>query len=184
MTRTLVHAFRFLFSASVALALTACAANPANSVPVAADAQAAVAPQVIQNDAGEFFGSIQDSTFGNGNASASLAQHEHGVGGYLTATFGSNTITNAVVLQTQTGLTVTGGEVANTNSGVCTFSMSATYKEKTNVLAGTYKAVHGCSGESGSFSITKGCYYPRGGLDAVQSWNRNPAQPNHGLRQC
>jgi hypothetical protein len=185
MTRTFVHAFRFLFSASVVVALAACAANSDSGVPGGtAAARPAVVPQVIFNDAGEYDGSIQDSTFGNGSASASLAQHAQGVGGYLTATYGSTSITNAVVLQTQTGLTVTGGEVANTSSGVCTFSMSATFDKKTNVLAGTYAAVHGCAGESGSFSLTKDCYYPRGGLDAVQSWSRTPAQPDHGLRQC
>lgn len=185
MTRTLVHAARLLFPVSVAVALTACAASSSGGVPAASAAsQPAVAPQAIFNDAGAYNGSIQDSTFGSGNASASLAQHQHTIGGYLIATFGSNTITNAVEAQTNTGLSVSGGEAANGPSGLCTFNVSATYDTKTNVLSGTYQAVHGCTGESGSFALTKDCYYPRAGLDAIPAWNRNPAQPDHGLHQC
>jgi len=185
MVRTLVHASRLLFSLSIAVALSACATNSSSGVPAASAAgQPAVAPQAIFNDAGAYNGSIQDSSFGSGNASASLAQHQHTVGGYLIATFGSNTITNAVEAQTDTGLSVTGGEVSNGSSGVCTFNISATYNKTTNVLSGTYQAVHGCSGESGSFALTKDCYYPRAGLDAIPAWNRSSVQPDHGLHQC
>lgn len=184
MIRTGLFAFRFLLAASLAAALTACAANPAAGVPGGAAAQPAAAPQSIQNDAGEYGGPVQDSKYGKGFLSGSLMQHEHAVGGYLTATYGSKTIQNAVAVQTQTGASVGGGEESNVDSSVCTFKMTATYSEKTNVLKGTYNAVHGCSGESGSFSITKGCYFPRTGLDAVRAADGSDVRPDHGLHQC
>jgi hypothetical protein len=79
-----------------------------------------------------------------------------------------------------------GAEVANINSSVCSFTMSATYHPSSLVLSGTYKAVHGCVGESGTFTLTKGCYYPRKGLlDAIPEQKGDTImKPNNGAHQC
>lgn len=188
MTRTLLHAFRFLFSASVAIALTACATNSGSSVPsTAAAPQAAPAVVTIQNDSGQFSGSVQDSALGTGSASASLAQDKTVVGGVVNVSYsGSNNVSYSFAAKTQDGLSLSGAQVASLASGVCSLSVSATYNTTKHVLSGTYKAANGCAGVTGSFSLTKECYYKRGGLleidPAVKASSR--VEPAHGVTQC
>jgi hypothetical protein len=187
MTRTLLHAFRFLFSASVAIALTACATNSSSGVPSAGTgAQPGVAPQAIQNDSGQYNGSMQDSVLGTGSASASLAQDSHAVGGSVAVSYGSSNVSYSFAAHTQTGLSLSGAQVAFLGSGVCTFSVTATYDANSHVLAGTYQAVRGCAGENGSFSLTEDCSFRRAGLfEAIAVPNRNTkVNPNHGIHPC
>jgi hypothetical protein len=49
-------------------------------------------------------------------------------------------------------------------SAACTFGFHATYDPSSFVLSGTYQAIVGCSGESGTFSLTQQCYYPERNL--------------------
>lgn len=175
---------------AVFLALGGCVTN-APGVPEspASSASSAVRAASIQNDAGEFGGKVNDSVYGSGFGTGSLAQVQHEVGGYVTITYynsAQTTVTNAFTASTQSGLALSGAEVGRIDSDTCSFKMSATYNPTSHVLAGTYEAVHGCSGESGSFSLTKGCYYPRTGLDDDLSLPVAPAQahPNSGLHPC
>jgi hypothetical protein len=190
MTLTLLHFLRFTFSVAAAVALTACAANSDSGVPApAAAAQASVAPNAsIRNDAGEYSGTVHDNIVGNGGAQASLMQDEHDVGGVLTETINNKVYTNALVATTGTGRTLVGAEAVPTppiGSGACTFSLNATFHLKNFVLSGTYKAVHGCTGESGTFSMTEQCRYPNAGvLGAIQAWKRGGTEPDHGVTQC
>ncbi|MGA8535573.1 MAG: hypothetical protein WB615_15805 [Candidatus Tumulicola sp.] len=183
-----IHSHTIAAALAGALVLTACAGN-ANSGALGGGAQQApVAPfgqAAIINDAGQYSGTTTDTTFGNGSASASLAQAQNVVGGSLTSTFGSLVISNSVAAQTQDGITLAGAEVANVASGACTFSVSATYRKHKHKLDGTYQAVHGCAGESGSFSLTEECSYSRGGLfDAAPAWKRNATEPNTRISPC
>jgi hypothetical protein len=191
MRRAHSHAIaRIAAALASAVVLSACAGNVNSDALGSGTAlQAPVAPfgqAAIQNDAGQYGGTTKDSTFGNGTATASLAQDAHVVGGLLTATFGTISLSNSVAAQTMTGAALAGVEVATVNGGACSFSLSATYNTAKHLLKGTYQAVHGCSGETGSFSLTKECYYPRNGpFDAVPSWNREAGiKPNNGLHQC
>jgi len=187
MTRTLLHASRFLLSASIAIALTACATNSQNSVPGAADAaQAPATTQIIVNDSGDYSGSFQDSALGAGSASASLAQDGQVVGGVINVTYGSNNVSYSVAAQTQDGLSIGGAQVAELASGVCSLNITATYHKKSHILSGTYQNANGCAGVTGSFSLQHECIFRRGGLlDIVPAKNRNSiANPDSGLHPC
>jgi hypothetical protein len=189
MRRAYSHAIYGVFAALAStVVLTACAGNLNSGAPVGAGPQAAASTGkgVIQNDAGQYSGTVTDTVLGTGTGDASLAQDEHVVGGVLNASFGSTSIANSFAAQTNAGTSLAGAEVANTNSGVCSFSMNATYDTSKHILNGTYQAVHGCSGESGSFKLTKECYYPRKGLlDAAPSLDRTSGmKPDNGLHQC
>lgn len=188
MTRTLLYVFWILFSAWVAIGVTACATNSGSSVPsTAAAPQAAPAVVTIQNDSGQFSGSMQDSALGSGSASASLAQDKTVVGGVVNVSYsGSNNVSYSFAAKTQDGLSLSGAQVASLASGVCSLSVSATYNTTKHVLSGTYKAANGCAGVTGSFSLTKECYYKRGGLLEIDpDLKHTPAaKPNHGLHQC
>lgn len=188
MTRTLLHAFRFLFSASVAIALTACATNSVSNVPGSATgSQAAPAAVTIQNDSGQFSGTVQDSALGTGSASASLAQDESVVGGVVNVSYsGSNNVSYSFAAKTKDGLSLGGAQVASLASGVCSLSVTATYDTTKHVLSGTYKAANGCTGVTGTFSLTKECYYKRGGLlEIAPSVNGSSRiEPDHGVTSC
>ena len=181
-----------------ALVLSACAGNTNTGTPGGGTApQAPVAPlgqATIRNVSGQYSGTITDNTFGTGSASASLAQYQHVVGGVITASIGSVQLSNSIAVQGATGsafaektagpLPFVGAQAGSVNGSTCSFSLSATYTGSNNTLDGTYQAVHGCSGESGSFSLTQECSYPRGGLlDTAPSWNAG-AKPNHVIRPC
>ncbi len=171
-----------------ALALTACAGNTNSGTPAEGAApQTPVAPfgqAAIRNVSGEYNGTITDSVFGTGSASASLAQAKHIVGGVVTASIGSVQLSNSIALQTATGAAFAGAQAGNVNGSACSFSLTATYAGSNNTLNGTYQAVHGCTGESGSFALTQDCSYPRGGLLDVAPAPAGGAKPNHGVSPC
>ncbi len=187
MTRTLLHAFRFLFSASIAIALTACATNSQSGAPGAGEApQVPAATQTIVNDSGDYSGSFQDSALGAGSASASLAQDGQVVGGVINVAYGSNNVSYSVAAQTQDGLSVSGAAVAELASGVCSLNVTATYHKKTNILSGTYGNANGCAGVTGSFSLQHECIFKRAGLlEIVSAESRSAiANPDHGPLPC
>lgn len=186
MKSTLVRAVRSLCAASAAIAFAACAgantgAIGAGSAPNAAAAQGQAA---ILNDSGQFSGTAKDSVLGTGSASASLAQDQRVVGGVLTTTFGSTTLSNSLAAKTTTGAALTGAEAANTTSGTCTFTVSATFDPNKYVLSGTYQAASGCTGETGSFKLKQECIYPpSGNFGAMPAFN-GVAKPNHVPLPC
>ncbi len=187
MTRTLLHAFRFLSSASIAIALSACATNSQSSVPGAGDApQTAAATATIVNDSGDYSGSFQDSAFGAGSASASLAQDGQVVGGVINVAYGSNNVSYSVAAQTQDGLSIGGAQVAELASGVCSLNVTATYHKKSHILSGTYQSANGCAGVTGSFSLQHECTFKRAGLLNINPRQKNDAgmSPDAGLHPC
>jgi hypothetical protein len=181
-----------------ALALTACAGNTNSATPgggTAPQVPASIGQAVVRNVSGQYSGTITDSTFGTGSASATLAQYQHVVGGALTASMGSVQLSNSIAVQA-TGaalagknagpLPLVGAQAGSVNGNTCSFTLTATYTGSSNTLNGTYQAVHGCAGESGTFALTQDCSYPRGGLlDAASPWNGNAgAKPNHRISPC
>jgi len=180
-----------------ALALTACAGSTNSATPgggTAPQVPPSIGQAVIRNVSGQYSGTINDNTFGTGSASASLAQDKHVVGGALTASMGSVQLSNSIAVQAATGaalpdagpLPLAGAQAGSVNGNTCSFTLSATYTGSNNTLNGAYQAVHGCTGESGTFALTQDCSYPRGGLlDAATPWNGNAgAKPNHGVSPC
>ena len=190
MTGTLLNVSRFLFSLGVATAIVACAGNSPSGVPQAAGTSQVVAVPDAGgvNYAGQYSGSVEDSIVGYAFATASLAQQKHNVGGVVNETINNENDTNPIVLHAS-GTTLTGAEVAPNppvGSGPCSFSVKARYNTGNFVLSGSYTAVHGCSGESGTFSLTENCSYPRNGsLEATGARKgRNYARPDHGVTEC
>lgn len=111
-----------------------------------------------ENLTGQYSGSVSDSALGTGTAVANFAGLPGALGGYFAFTFGSATYTNAVSAYASWGGTA-GVFVATIGSSACAFAFKASYNPSSFVLNGKYKAVNGCSGESGTFSVTQQCYY-------------------------
>jgi len=161
-------------SAALTLALitigpAACGGNgggPAGaSIPNAA---AAAGDGAMSRDvSGEFFGTVNDSVFGAGRASAEVSQFQKAAGGILTFTYGSTAfITPAAFVVNGTKLTGTSNFSISASSGICTFSEAATYEN--GRLKGSYQAVTGCSGDHGSYTMKQKCSFSQrlaGGVD-------------------
>jgi hypothetical protein len=155
---------RALFGIVIAaFAFTACAGSgggTANGVtPATAGARFgddAGAP----NYGGQYAGTAQDSYYGKGRVTGSFAQYKSSTGGWLSfaypkLTFRTSTVTNV------SGTSGTGVSVATIDNVACTFSITGKYDSSTNKLTGSYKAVHGCTGDHGTYTLTQKCYYVR-----------------------
>jgi hypothetical protein len=81
----------------------------------------------------------------------------------LTVKYASSTITSSVALVAN-GSSVNGTSVSGTGSLYCTFASTSTYNAKTHVMSGSFSAVYGCTGDSGTFTLKQKCYY-RGAND-------------------
>ena len=161
--------------ALVLLAPTACGSSgagapTAGSAPVTtAQISSGMMPAFIS---GQYAGTVNDSTFGKGEIDAELAQYVNSVGGILTFTYGSTVFITPCTFLLK-GTTLTGSGNSSSVSGACTFSETATYTA-THHLNGSYKAVHGCSGEAGTFAMKQRCRYPR----------NLATEPNAALKPC
>jgi hypothetical protein len=133
-----------------------------------------------QNLTGQYSGSVSDSVLGTGTAVANLAGAGGGLGGYFVFTFGSANYDNPTIAgDGRDGLEPNGyrgggrGDVfgvfeATIASTACEFAYSASYSTSGNGLTGKYKAINGCSGETGTFSLTQQCYYSSGREHSVR----------------
>ena len=115
------------------------------------------------NISGDYTGTMNDAQSGAGQVNtATFAQAGYTAGGSMTGTF------TATTLPVQMTLTIT--PVSNAISGSmvidyppagtgpqCTFTTSGSFNQNTNVLSGSYTAVSGCSGDSGTYSLTQQC---------------------------
>jgi hypothetical protein len=128
-----------------------------------------------QNLTGQYSGSVSDSVLGTGTAVANFAGLADALGGYFGFTFGSATYANAASTYASWG-GVAGVFVATIASNACTFAFKASYNPSSFELDGKYKAINGCSGESGTFSLTQQCYYD-------EQWQNGLRRAN-GLQHC
>jgi hypothetical protein len=157
---------RFAFALTVSIALTACGGG--NTVGAAAPAQAGAAFRGIgdaktPNVSGEYAGTIKDSQNGKGRLTASLAQYTDAVGGSLTATTGTGSITSSEALTLSNADELTGSGAGTVGSAVCVYSVQGKYDAARHHLSGSYTAVNGCSGQSGTFTMKQKCYYAPNG---------------------
>jgi hypothetical protein len=126
----------------------------------------------VPNLSGQYAGTVSDSLHGSGRIYAELVQHHHAVAGNITFTYGSTEFgTPAVFLLKETTLTGT-GESATVSLNPCTVSETAVYSNYS--LTGSYRAVRGCSGDSGTFTMKEYCHY---GLNSA-------AEPGFVLKHC
>lgn len=127
------------------------------------------------NLSGDYTGTLQDSKSGSGNATATLAQHGTSAGGAISAALSGGTLNAQITLAIGSSNAVSGAMVVDfTNGTTCTFGTTGSYNTGTNVLSGTYSAVTGCSGQSGTYTLTQQC------LDTITGSRRRTM----GLTQC
>ncbi len=130
------------------LVLSAC--NSSNNGPFISPSPSPTPTPGPANVSGDYTGTIQDSANGAGTVTGTFAQQGTNAGGSLTITSASVTTTADVSFAIAAGGALRGAIVIDYPSGTtCTFSTTATYNFTTNVIAGTYSAVSGCSGQSG-----------------------------------
>jgi hypothetical protein len=124
--------------------------------------QAATMPQRVANISGDYTGSVQDSQGGSGTAKATLAQHRAEAGGAIKDRESNQTIALDVSLTVSSTNATSGAMVVDyppAGSGpVCTYSTTGTFDPTTNMLSGSYAAVAGCTGDTGTYTLTQQCH--------------------------
>lgn len=121
------------------------------------------APLSISNTAsmpnlrGEFAGTVDDSLFGSGQIYGDLVQYHNAVGGNFTFTYGSTEFGTPHVFLLNGAKLSGAGESATLALDPCTVSETATHSN--HGLTGSYKAVSGCSGDNGTFTMNESCRY-------------------------
>lgn len=110
------------------------------------------------NISGDYTGTVTDSVHGTYTATATLAQHANTAGGNISQVQ-SGAVTDAqVTLSISTANAVTGTMVIDyANGTTCTFGTTGSYNTGTNVLNGTYTSVTGCTGQTGTYTLTQQC---------------------------
>jgi hypothetical protein len=134
-----------------------------------------------QNLTGQYSGTVSDSSLGTGTATGNFAGLYSSLGGYFGFTFGTSSALTAPATTYSSWNGIGGVFVATIGSTACTFAFQASYTSSSYQLNGTYKAVNGCSGENGTFSLTQQCYY---GGEWQQLRQQGQAHKNSGLAQC
>jgi hypothetical protein len=139
--------------------------------------QSVTMPQHLANVSGDYVGTVKDSQGGTGAAKGTLAQHRADAGGGIRVKDANQSIVADISL-TITGSNSTSGAIVVDyppagRGAVCTFSATGAYDPTTNVLSGSFTAVTGCSGDTGTYRLTQKCH------DTVISgslprWNNNP----------
>jgi hypothetical protein len=141
-----------------------------------------------QNLTGQYSGSVSDSVLGSGTAVANFVGAGGGLGGYFVFTFGSANYDNPTIAAGgRNDLQANGyrgghGDVfgafeSTIASTACEFYYSASYGSSDNELTGSYKAINGCSGQTGTFTLTQQCYYGSGRQHGVR-------REGGGIRGC
>jgi hypothetical protein len=149
----------------LSLALAGCAANGSIGSPAAnAAAQNDAAVQTpniaMTNVAGQYSGVVHDSTLQKGSATITLTQSGMAAGGTFNAIYSSSKSVQSVVALSLSGrANLRGTSVGTVVSATCTFNEQAVYHPATYRLTGSYTAIHGCSGETGTFAVKEECYY-------------------------
>lgn len=154
------HALVSVFGFALAgLVLTACggASTSPNLAPQAQMAPPLISEGTVPNLSGEYAGTVNDSIFGSGKIHGELLQDHNAVGGGLLLEYGSTVFDDPSAFLLK-GTTLTGTGEGATLSGIpCTMSETATYSNRS--LTGSYKAVNGCGGESGTYTMKEYCRY-------------------------
>jgi hypothetical protein len=174
---------QFIVTALLAsgLSLAGCATNGAVGTPGATTVtQNAAALQASatasEHVAGQYTGTVNDHFFSKGVATIDLSQYRTSVGGRFTATYTHAKVQSSVALSL-VGHALVGTSVATVANAACAFSQTAFYDAHTFTLTGKYKAIHGCTGDEGTFIVKEACYYVTDAVDAIKP-------DTMGLRPC
>ncbi len=167
--------------ATVAVAmLTACSGGGSGAgVPNAASSLAAAQNRLGQQGSsiafsGEYTGKFRERRHGASKLILILSQSQNTLGGALISKEGSQGLA-AVVAWVANGHAISGtGSSSAGSAGFCTFAMSGKYKYRR--LTGTYTAVYGCTGQTGTFNLWHKCYFQTTGSEAIR--------PETGVKPC
>ena len=126
---------------------------------------------------GQWAGTFIDIAYGTGTAKASYSAYQSGVGGVLAVNYKSHKVkVKASVALVANGSAVDGTTVVPAAGSYCTLSTTSTYDPKTKIMSGSYNAVYGCTGDSGTFTLKHQCYYKGSGSEDVR--------PEFGPKPC
>lgn len=142
------------FAIAICLALVAC--NSSNSSPSPTPSPSAQ----LANVSGDYTGTMTDAQGGAGTVTATFAQHGSSAGGAMIDKEPSQTISPAISMAITATNSVAGAMVVDYASGAtCTFTMTGTYSSAgaSPTLSGSYTAVTGCAGDTGTFSLAQQC---------------------------
>ncbi len=139
-------------------------------------------PPTVSQIAGEYTGTATDSVFGSGSAAVTLSQTASSIGGTLTETFGATTISNSLAITIDLSGNITGSAIATvpSNANTCGFKVNGTYDNSTGDFNGAYTSYSGCSGETGSFTMTQQCSDP----SIPGALHRRRPEGGHGILPC
>ena len=151
--------------------LAACAgASGSSGVPNAASSLSTAQSRFGQGTvsialSGKYIGRFHGNGKNNNRAKLVLSQFQSALGGAIVGGGKSKGLAG-VIAWVVNGHTISG----NASTGYCTFSMSGTYKYRR--LSGTYTAMAGCSGQTGTFTFWHKCYFQGTGGDAIRPESR------------
>lgn len=125
------------------------------------------------NISGDYTGTMQDTLSGKATAAGTLAQQGSNAGGSITETFSNNTtLTPQMTITVNSSNGFSGAIVIDyPNGNTCTFATTGAYSSNgtgTPTLSGSYSAVTGCGGDTGTFALNQQC------IDTVTSSARRP----------
>jgi hypothetical protein len=145
--------------AGLLLALPSCNGTVSNPVPAAPS-----------NISGDYAGTVVDSSAGTLAATALLAQHGSSAGGTITTAPGGTTLVSSLSLAIDSSNAVSGTMVQDLPGDItCSFAVTGSYATSTAVLAGSYHAITGCTGQTGTYTLTQSC------TDTVTTGDKRPA---------
>lgn len=127
--------------------------------------------------AGDYVGTMTDSVLGTLAAKTTLGQHGTTVGGSLALTAGTTAITEAVAWAIDGSNNVSGSGTATINGSGCSFAMTGAYDPATGIIAGSYTANTGCTGQTGTYSLTQQCTY-------TPAFGRMHGMTSTGIKPC
>ena len=127
-------------------------------------------PAAPTNISGDYAGTVVDNSSGSSAATALLAQHGSSAGGTITTAPGGVTLVSSLAVGIDSSNAVTGTMVQDLPGDVtCSFAVTGTYNATIAVLAGNYHAITGCSGRTGTYTLTQSC------TDTVTSTDKRSA---------
>jgi hypothetical protein len=139
--------------------------------------ESAAMSQQVSNISGDYVGTVHDAQGGTGTAKATLAQHKANAGGAANVKQAHHSIVVDISLTITSANSTSGALVIDfppaKTGPACTFSTTGSYDRTTNVLSGSYTAVTGCTGDTGTYKLTQQCHDTviTGGVDR---WMNNP----------
>lgn len=116
------------------------------------------------NISGDYTGTLTDGVNGTFTSAttpvAVLAQHDAAVGGTMTLPTSSGDLSASVSMTLANDDAFSGTLVVDfpNNGPTCAYSTSGTFTPSTNAISGSYAAISGCAGDSGTYALTQQCY--------------------------